>query len=154
MKLPTILILLLSFPVLLFGVVQCWKGIMAKWWPRFPTSDLKFKIIRSSFDDSEFWTPVVEGSYDIQGTSYKLNRIRFGDCGVSSEGEAQRMVEKYKSTPTSVYVNPSNPKEHVLFPGLTRRALLTVLIGLFLCIVAVLTEKGLLPVEGSWPAGL
>jgi hypothetical protein len=150
MKLPTILLLLSSLPVLVIGIAQIWKGIISKWWPQVSPSDLKFKIIKSSSDDGTLWTPTVVGCYDYRGTSYKLSRIQFGECGVSDESEAQKIIEKYQSDSVSVYVNPSNPKEHVLFPGITNRALVALMLGLFFCLIAVLIEKGIL-VEGSGP---
>lgn len=153
-KFQTVLILLFSLPVLLLGIIQSWKGFISNWWPQVPPTDLKFNVIKSSIDDSQFWTPTVEGNYSFLGDSYKLNRIQFGDCGVSSESKAQKIIKKFKSVSVVVYVNPSAPKEHVLFPGVTRRALFMVLLGLFFCLIAGLTEKEFLPVEGSWPAGL
>ena len=154
MKLSTIIILLLSLPVFILGIAQSLKGFVSKWWTQIPPSNLQFKIIKTSIDGSQFWSPIIEGSYEFGGKSYKLSRIEFGDCSVSSETEAQKNLDKYQLAFRYVYVNPMKPMEHVLFPGVKARTSLMILLGLFFFILAGLTEMELLPVDGIGPAGL
>ena len=81
--------------------------------------------------DGAAWEAKIRYEYFVEGRRYAANRYRYAYLGAAgSEAETQRLVEAHPvGGRATIYFNPRNPAEALLYPGVSSGDFL---IGLFL----------------------
>ena len=128
MDLGAVLVVSLAgFGLLFFGVAHLRKA-RASWdWERVPGQILTSGIekVFDRMEDQKVSKVKILYSYSVNGRTYKSRQFRLqrSDTNMRSFLEAKRFNEKFASGNTvDVYVNPLDPADSVLEPGMSERA--------------------------------
>lgn len=104
---------------------QALQGLLSQGWPT-----VEGQVTRSEIEQvrrrtgPDPWRVTIEYTYTVDGTIYQNNRVRFAGSSLSfTNGRAAKAVaESYPmGTTISVHINPRNPGEAVLDPGVDFR---------------------------------
>ena len=118
---------LAGFGLLFFGVAHLRKA-RASWdWERVPGQILTSSIekVFDRMEDQQVSKVKILYSYSVNGRTYKSAqfRLRRSDANVRSFLEAREFSERFPAGSTvEVYVNPLDPADSVLQPGMSDRA--------------------------------
>jgi hypothetical protein len=126
--------------LLFFGVRSYQSAQESSGWPTSPGVVLSSSVDSHRSDDSTTYQAEVLYEYEVSGEKYSSNRIGYGDISTGSPAPAQDLVNQYPSGESvTVYVDPEDPSQSVLQPGvrggtyfLPGMGLLFTLIGLIL----------------------
>jgi len=122
-----LLVSLAGFGLLFFGLTHLRKA-KASWdWDRVPGQILASSIekVFDRMEDEEVSKVKILYSYSMNGRIYKSAQFRLqrSDANVRSFPEARAFSEKFAAGSTvEVYVNPLDPADSVLDPGMSERA--------------------------------
>jgi hypothetical protein len=84
-------------------------------WPSVPGKVTSSRVSYDSSSSENGAVPFVTYTYEVQGKTYKENRISPGILTVAGETSAEKVVALYpKGKEVSVYYNPKNPAEAYL----------------------------------------
>lgn len=103
------------------GMGEVLKARQSSHWPSVHGRITASKIIRRSGKQSV--RPFIEYTYSAAGREFVGNRVEFGVPIINGPSSlAEPLVSRYPAgTDVVVYVNPINPSESVLEPGVRRR---------------------------------
>ena len=134
------------------GVRQTWEAWQSQGWRTtsgvIDATSLSVSTRTSSSDDSlnrdhgvrqevtkDVWIPQVKFSFELDGKKYEGHRIGVGDVPSDSHSTADAIVKRYHQGATvKIYVDPSDPTESILEPGITLGAVGPLIIGALVCI--------------------
>ena len=133
------------------GIRQTWDAWQSPSWQTTPgvitASSMSVSTTTNSRDDpvqrnrsirqevtKDVWIPQVTFLFELDGKKYEGHRIGVGDVPSDSHSGADEIVKRYEAGATvTVYVDPSNPTESILQPGITFGAVGPLIIGTVLC---------------------
>ena len=114
---------LLGLGLAIFGFVQRKKAKSTESWPTVSGSIISSQLDQKSSTDfdaeytstSTSYTPMVEFSYEIDGRTYRGNRVFPGTSMSYDHGTAKSIVNRYQPGATvSVHYDPADPTQAVL----------------------------------------
>jgi hypothetical protein len=89
-------------------------------WPTVSGRIVSSAVVKSGRGEDTEYQPAIRYEYQVNGKSFGSDVCRFGFEDGATEGESEQAVGQYPAGRTvSVYVNPDEPAEAVLEPGLT-----------------------------------
>jgi hypothetical protein len=110
------------------GFVLCFDAIMlrdvvgqirSEKFPTTPGEVLRSEVTTSSSRKGKSYKAVIRYRYVVEDHPYESTRLRFGQFSSSDRKGAYALVAQYKAgTRVMVHVNPRNPTEALLQPGL------------------------------------
>ena len=133
------------------GIRQTWNAWQSPGWRTtsgvITASSMSASTRTSSIDDplqrdrglrqevtKDVWIPQVTFSFELNGKKYEGHRISVGDVPSDSHSGADEIVKRYQEgAPVRVFVDPSNPTESILQPGITFGAVGPLIIGTVVC---------------------
>lgn len=137
--------------VLLFtGIYLMWTGVSgmvftakAESWPSVQgTVHAKNVWKRSGRGDSGDYIPTMRYYYELNGTAYSAERIRYDSMSAGTKDEALEMIAEYSvGMPTTVRYDPHNPSNAVLQVGSLSHGLTKVGIGLGVFLAGLLFAR-------------
>jgi hypothetical protein len=120
------------------------KAISSKHWQNISGIILESKVrLSSSRDGMDYWKPSVHYEYEVGGKMYDSYKKSFFEMPDSNKSSVESIVSCFPAEATiDVYVNPENPKQACLEPGIPSNYLaifvmasLTVPIGIVAIII-------------------
>jgi uncharacterized protein DUF3592 len=108
--------------LLLFGMNQRKQGTASQSWPTTTGTILSATLSQQSRRNSQgyhdvTYAPTVEYTYEVNGNSYRSDKINAGWTVSYDAGTAQNKLSQYQpGTRVTVYYNPTNPANAVLEP--------------------------------------
>jgi len=114
--------------ILLKGLTMCLKAHHSKAW-----DVVSCKIERSSIDEKKdsdgdsMFEANIGYQYMYGGEHYSGDRIYFGYAASSEQEDSSQLIAAFpEEREVKAYINPKNPKEAVLIPGIKRFALIRI----------------------------
>ena len=81
------------------------------------------KVILLTRKFYQYYQPVVKFTYEVEGKTFKSNRIMFGEVSSLYGNLPIEIVQKYpEGKNVIVFYNPYKPQEAVLETGLTKKS--------------------------------
>ena len=144
--------ILIGLVTLYMGVKDLGKAAESAQWPSVEGTILHSSLDVHHGDDSTTYSAEVMYTYEVEGTVYSSNRLKFGYARTGNPSDAQKIVNSYPiDSQVIVYFDPAQPEESVLVPGRTASAYFLPGFGLvFLCsglAVLILLPRAFRPKE-------
>ena len=117
-----------------YSLWAVWGGLRSRAWPTVPGEIARHRVEESMSDDGRRYKPVTAFRYQVDGRPYINERVHFGPVwfDVSSESAlASARGELPVGRKVVVHVNPSDPTDSVLEPGVTPGMFVFLAFGLF-----------------------
>jgi hypothetical protein len=96
-------------------VSDAFKALSCKNWPSTTGIVISSTAVRGG---NKSYYPEILYEYKVGVTSYKGNRLVFGNVGAGSESDAQERASRYPAgVPIRVYFDPKIPSEAVIMAG-------------------------------------
>ncbi|GAA4430869.1 DUF3592 domain-containing protein [Bremerella cremea] len=114
-----------------YGLGQIFQAHQATQWPMVQGEIVSSELKSHTNKNSHSWRCEVQYAYQVEGVSYRGDRIAFGYDGTNREKLHADLHRKLKAAEVvDVYYNPANPSESCLVPGIRRSAFLMIVFGL------------------------
>ncbi len=111
-------------------------GLASRSWPstegQITQSEVEHRTSGTGKDRSSAYHAVVTYEFNVDGATFKGDRVASADIGRGKSAHARRIVKRYpKGSSASVYYMPENPSKCLLEPGFQGQAFIFPAIGLF-----------------------
>ncbi len=133
-----VVLMLIGLAVLSFGARQVLKARASEQWPSVPgvVTSAEMSVNSSSGSDSSGPTYGAEVlyEYEAEGEQRVGDRVEFGEVATGDPADAQSVLDRYPvGAEIAVFVNPEDPLDSVLEPGISAS---TFFLPVFGCVFA------------------
>jgi uncharacterized protein DUF3592 len=119
-------------------------GSASRRWPQVEGRVLRsFVLVQEDADGVRGSTPQVEYEYVVEGTTFRGMRLRYGQTGSWSRGQAERVIAPYPAgARVRVFFDPRKPGDAVLIRGVFWGNVAIALAGVSFVVAAYLIQRG------------
>lgn len=128
------------------GLFWAWQGMQAKEWHKVPGVIQNIEEKSSSSRGGIVTGVRVRYSYEYSGAVYEASRICFGMTNIKVLEEFEYLSA---TNQVSVWVNPKEPDQSVLIPGINSSAIFLIVFGSLVSSFALFVFR---PKYAGWPA--
>lgn len=123
--------MVVSIAMILIGINWWLSGFQSNSWPLADGQLTQIRFLGSTGRGNRI---LAEYTYRFNGTNYQGSRIGHGGAG----GSEERLSGLHDGDNIKIHVNPKNPSEAVLIPGVTSGAKVLTVFGGFVLLVTLL----------------
>jgi len=132
--------IILGFWFCFEGIKDCLKAYNSRKWDAGTCTILQSKLVAERNDDGiMMFETTVEYQYVYKGKKYTGDKIYFGYDSSKDQEESSILYRSLTGGKrTEVFINPKNPQEAILIPGIKRFTIIPVLVGFVLSYAGLL----------------
>lgn len=109
---------IVSISLFLYEVYQLLLGTSSNNWKSHPAKVIDVKIHTKADEGTALSAPKIKYQYRYMGSSYKGNKVKYGDLWSSSYSKSSVMISGIAiGNEITVFVNPKRPSQSVLHKG-------------------------------------
>ena len=140
--------MLIGLGVLYFGIQEYFTAKESESWGYtnaiIVKSEVKKEVTREISTSSRVggesitYKADIEYKYELDGISYRGNRVSYGETSTGDPKDAQKIVDKYpKDKMVYLYVSPNDPKEVVIENGISNGVYFLPIFGLVFFLIGL-----------------
>jgi hypothetical protein len=125
--------MVVSIAMIVTGINWWLSGVQSNSWPLADGQLIKIRLLGSTGRGNRI---LAEYTYTFNGTNYQGSRIGYGGAG----GNEEQLSGLRDGDNIKIHVNPKNPSDAVLIPGVTSGAKVLTFFGGFVLFVTLLVS--------------
>lgn len=138
-----ITLMVIGAAVVTYGAMQALYANASQNWPQVTGTITSSEFIERQAETSDrvpLYDARIRYHYEVDGESYRSDRVAFGTYASSDATAAYDLVNRYPGgAPVTVYVDPADPSSAVLEPGVGTGIRVVIGVGAGITVIGLIT---------------